>query len=116
MQLSAIVITKNEEKMIGDCLRSLQFADEIVVVDNGNTDRTNQIARSLHSQVIASKGGDYSAVRNDGQKFAKGEWLLFVDADERVPDDLAIQIKKTISSPSSHSAYALPRKNFYLGK
>jgi glycosyltransferase involved in cell wall biosynthesis len=114
--LSAIVITKNEQAMIGDCLASLNFADEIIVVDNGNTDATNSIAKSHAAKIINSIGTDYSAVRNDGLAAASGDWILFVDADERVTPDLSQEILQLISSRSSVAAYQIPRKNFYLGQ
>ena len=82
--LSTIIITKNEEKMIEDCLISLKFEGEIIVMDTGNTDRTNEIAASHKAKIIKSAGKDYSQFRNDGLKAAKSSWILYVDADERV--------------------------------
>jgi (heptosyl)LPS beta-1,4-glucosyltransferase len=115
--LSAIVITLNEEKMLGDCLKSLQFADEIIVVDTGNTDRTNDIARKFKAKIAKYSGPrDYSAYRNRAITVAKGDWLLYVDADERVTSELAAEIKQVISHPGQVTAYAIPRKNIYLGK
>ncbi len=103
--------------MIGDCLASLKFADELIVVDTGNTDRTNVIAKKYRAKIIAYAGPrDYSAFRNTGHRAASGDWILHIDADERVPVGLADEIKSVIASPSSLSVYALPRKNIYLGK
>lgn len=114
MKLSAIVITKNEEKMIGDCLKSLAFADEIIVVDTGNTDQTNAIAKSHGAKIVTSSGDDYSKFRNDGLKHAVGDWILFVDADERVTPELNAEILTVIHHEPA--VYQIPRTNFYLGK
>ncbi len=110
--LSAIIITKNEELMIEDCLKSVSFADELIVVDTGNTDRTNEIASKFNSKIIRSHGTNYSAWRNDGLSNSTGDWILFVDADERVSRELAQEIQK-VRTPGS---YLIPRKNNYLGK
>lgn len=114
--LSAIIITKDEEQMIGDCLLSVKFADEIIVVDTGNTDRTNEIATSHKAKIVKSVGKDYSQFRNDGLKAAKGDWILYVDADERVTPLLKKEIGQIISSSEAKSTYAIPRQNIYLGK
>lgn len=114
--LTAIVIAKNEQSMIKDCLWSLNFADELIVVDNASTDTTAEIARKFGAKVIKSQGADYSQVRNDGIKAAKGSWILFVDADERVSPELQQEISQIITSSNSASAYDLPRRNFYLGR
>jgi len=117
MKLSAIIITKNEEQMIGDCLRSLQFADEIIVVDTGNTDKTNQIAKQYKAKIVEYSGPrDYSAFRNTVTPHARGEWLLYIDADERVPVELQAEIQRKIIQSGSTVAYDIPRKNIYLGK
>jgi (heptosyl)LPS beta-1,4-glucosyltransferase len=108
--ISAIVITKNEEKMISDCLRSLEFVDEKIVVDTGNTDNTNNIARSFGARVIKSDGDDYSKFRNDGFLSASHDWILFVDADERVTPELAEHLKN-IKEPG---VFQIPRQNYYL--
>lgn len=113
--LTSIVITKNEEQMIGDCLLSLKFSDEIIVVDTGNTDKTNEIATSHKAKIVKSGGKDYSQFRNAGLKAAKGDWVLYVDADERVTPLLRSEIAKKLKSGTA-SAYAIPRQNIYLGK
>ncbi len=114
--LSAVVITKNEEQMIGDCLLSLKFCNEIIVVDTGNTDATDTIAKKHQAQIIKSVGRDYSQFRNDGLSVVRGDWVLYVDADERVTPLLKKEIVQTIYSPEVKSAYAISRQNIYLGK
>lgn len=113
---SAIIITLNEETMIGDCLLSVKFADEIIVVDSGNTDQTNKIAKEYGARIIKSDSGSgYDQYRNDGLKAAKSDWILYVDADERVTPLLKQEIEQIISSDNQYSAYEIPRRNFYLG-
>ena len=102
--------------MIGDCLISLKFEGEIIVMDTGNTDRTNEIAASHKAKIIKSAGKDYSQFRNDGLKAAKSSWILYVDADERVTPLLKKEIEYIISSDKTKSAYAIPRQNIFLGK
>lgn len=115
--LTVIIIAKNEAEMIPDCLSSVAFADEVLVVDSGSTDTTVEIAKKHKAKVIHSSGTNYSAWRNDGIKAAKGDWLLFVDADERVTPELAQELSDQCLVPSAqHSAYLIPRKNNYLGK
>lgn len=117
VKLSAIVITKNEEQMIRDCLLSLAFADEVVVVDTGNSDHTNAISAELGARIITSSGTDYSQYRNAGLAAAKGEWLLYVDADERVTPLLRTEIQDILAQPREKTgAYALARNNIFLGK
>lgn len=113
--LSGIVITKNEEQMITDCLISLKFCDEIIVVDTGNTDQTNQISQKHKAKIVKSSGTDYSKFRNDGLVAAKGDWVLYVDADERVTPLLRSEIEKKIKLDAV-SAYAILRQNIFLGK
>jgi (heptosyl)LPS beta-1,4-glucosyltransferase len=115
-KLTAIIITKNEEQMIRDCLISVTFADEIIVVDTGNTDFTNKIAGEYQGKIVTSLGLDYAQFRNDGLKKAASEWVLYVDADERVTPLLREEIKKVINYKNSAAAYAIPRQNMFLGK
>lgn len=111
--LTTIIITKNEEEMIGDCLISVKdLADEIIVVDTGSTDKTNEVAKSFGARIVRSKGKNYSDYRNTGLKAAQGDWILYVDADERVTPQLRLEIK-SLKTPG---VYEIPRKNIYLGK
>jgi glycosyltransferase involved in cell wall biosynthesis len=114
--LSAIVITRNEEQMIADCLETLDFSDEIILVDTGNTDNTNLIAKKFKAKIISCTGANYSDFRNSGKEAASGDWLLYLDADERVSPKLKSEIISIISDPGESSVFAIPRKNIYLGK
>lgn len=113
-KLTAIIIAKNEEDMIADCIDSVSFADEIVIVDSGSKDKTREIAKRMAAKVYDIDTDDFSAMRNFGRQKATGEWILYVDADERV----SVELKKNILSLISHQSYVvykLKRKNFYFG-
>ena len=118
MKLSVIVITKDEEKLIKDCLESVrELADEIIVLDTGSTDRTIEIAKEKKAKIFSYKGEEmnFSAWRNEALKKAIGDWVFYLDADERVTKDLKEEIEKTIEE-EKFNAYAIPRQNYYLGK
>lgn len=115
-KISGIVITKNEEEMIGEALDSLSFCDEIIVIDNGSTDTTREIAEEKRARIFEIQTNDFSELRNFGLSKAEYDWILYLDADERVNDELKDSIVKTISENSEHPAFFLKRKNYYFGK
>lgn len=95
--ISAVVLTKNEEKNIVDCIESLSFCDEIIVIDDNSNDRTVELAKRTGAKVFTKDlNNNFSSQRNFGLDKAKGEWVLFVDADERVSPELAKEIKEII--------------------
>lgn len=115
-QLSVIIIARNEENLIVDCIESVKFADEIIVIDNASTDRTKEVAEHFGARVINFKSDDFSILRSVGLRTAKTKWVLYIDADERVSQEL----KKSILSQMSLSrvppaAFFIQRKNFYFG-
>jgi glycosyltransferase involved in cell wall biosynthesis len=115
-QLSAIVITLNEEDSILRCLRSLSFADELIVVDSGSTDRTLEIARSCGATVLTTKDWPgFGPQKNRALEAATGDWVLSLDADEWVGPQLAAEILRTIASPDAASGYNLPRRSRFCG-
>lgn len=116
--ISCIVLAKNEEARIASCLAALSWGFEKIVVDNGSTDKTAEIAGKMGARVISMKDGDFSALRNAGMQAATGTWILYVDADEVVPAGLAAEIQETVSSfnPSKPVAYEVTRENHYLGR
>lgn len=116
MNLSAIVITKNAAAKITGCLSSLKFTDEIIVVDSGSTDKTKELAVKSGAKFYEVENIGYSHSRNTGAEKAKGEWLLYIDADEQVTNKLSLEILSIIHHPSSiiHS-YKIYRKNIILG-
>lgn len=117
ISISGIVITKNAEEIIADCLDSLSFCDEIIVVDDISEDRTREIVEKMGAKVVKYSSDDFSDMRNMGMKKAMGEWLLYVDADERITKELASSIKYQVLSivNNNFSAFRVKRKNFYFG-
>ncbi|KKQ43495.1 MAG: glycosyltransferase [Microgenomates group bacterium GW2011_GWC1_37_8] len=120
IKISVIIIAKNEEEKIGGCLKSVEWVDEVIVINNESTDRTEEIAKKYGARVINYENGTYSSRKNKGAKEAKGKWLLYIDADERVTPDLRKEINSLItnyeSQTTEYSAYAIPRRNIILGK
>lgn len=115
INLSVLIIAKNEEKMIPDCLSSATWADEVVVVDTGSVDKTKEVAKKHGAKVFEyTKGKNYSQWREYAITKAKNDWILFVDADERVTPGLKEEILKILEKPD-FSAYAIPRRNVFLG-
>lgn len=117
--VSALVITVNEERNIRDCLASLAFADEIVVVDSGSTDGTAAIARrEFGAAVFVNPWPGYGAQKNFGLDRATGDWVLIVDADERVTEELRTEIQRVLSGGAGRGvqAFRIPRKNFQYGR
>lgn len=114
-KISAIILSKDSEELILDCLKSVRFCDEILVVDAGSKDQTLEIAQKNGAKIINSEPNDYAHSRNLGLKNSTSEWILYIDTDERVTPNLAKNIKKAISSSTAIAAYRLKRKNFYFG-
>jgi len=97
IKLSVVIITRNEEKNIKDCLETLKWCDEVIVVDDKSEDKTSQIAKEMGAKVFTCLlNDDFAAQRNFGLKKARNKWVLFVDADERVTSKLASEIRQTI--------------------
>jgi hypothetical protein len=115
-QLSAIVITKNEAANIGDCLDSLAFCDERIVVDCGSTDATVEIARGKGARVEFHEWSGDGPQRNFALSLATGNWVLNLDADERVPPALAAEIKTAVAAGGGADAYEFPRLNSFCGQ
>ncbi len=115
--ISAIVLTKNEERQIEICLKSVKFADEIIVIDNESTDQTLAIAKKYTNKIYKQPFTNFSKLRNFGKEKAKNTWVLYVDADEEVTEELSKEIHSVIlGSENNIAAYFITRRNFYLGK
>lgn len=115
-KISAIIIAKNEEKLIKECMESVAFCDEILVVDGGSEDKTNDIAKNMGAKIIKEPFSDFATARNIGLQKATGEWVFYIDADERVTKELQKSIEDIVASASvEHAAYKVHRKNFFLG-
>lgn len=113
--LSIIVISKNEEGRIKACLESVKWADEIIILDNGSKDETLEIAKKYTERVFEYSDLDFASIRNKAMEKAKGEWVMYVDCDERVLLPLKEEIRNLIKS-NQYSAYAVSRKNVILGQ
>ena len=115
IKLSAAVITKNEEDKIGDCIDSLSFCDEIVVVDSGSTDATVKIAESKGARVISHEWEGHVGQKNFALDQTKGTWVLSLDADERVSAKLKDEITAQLANPVA-DGFAIPRLVFYINR
>lgn len=117
MSLSVVVITKNEEAVIARCLESVAWADEIIVVDSGSTDRTLDICRSLNARVNSTLDWPGPGPqRNRGIDLAQSDWVLALDADEWVTPELRAEIERTVQTPGDKVALRLPRLSSYCGR
>lgn len=115
MKLSVVILTRNEEARIEKCIRSLSFAYEIIVIDDKSTDITVKIAKQLGAQVFIHEKKNFTDQRNFGLSKTRGEWILYLDADEVVSEELAQDIQNAFANVA-YAAYAIPRQNYYLGK
>lgn len=120
--LSVIIIAGNEEQMIVDCLKSCNFANEIILVDSNSTDKTIQLAKKTIFKIIVKSLKDiskcnFSYWRNQGYKLSTSQWILYLDADERISVDLKKEILSIINRPNNkYTNYDIPRANYFLGK
>lgn len=117
-KISALLIVFNEEKNIEEALKSVEFADEIIVLDSFSTDKTIEIIKSKFPQVklYQNKFEDFTKQRNMCISYAKNDWILFLDADERITQELKSEILKEIKKPITQKAYFFKRKFFFMGE
>ena len=114
-KLSVIIPTLNEEDYIEDALKSVSFADEIIIIDSLSSDRTVEIARRYHTKIIERAFDNFSNQRNHAIEQATGDWILFVDADERVPYALQQEILKVLEAPK-FDGYKISFPHFYMNR
>lgn len=112
--LSIIIAAKNEAHNIGDCVRSAAFADEVIVLDSGSTDATADTARAAGAKVIATDWPGYGPQQSRGIHLAKSDWVLSLDADERISPALQSEILQAIANPRA-DGYRLPRLSSLCG-
>lgn len=115
--LSAIVITGNEERNMRDCLESIRWVDEIVVVDSASIDRTVEIAREYTQKVFIKQWQGYAAAKSFALQQCTSDWVIWLDADERVTKELAQEIQVTLGQEVvPYNGFEFPRKAFFLGR
>lgn len=115
--ISAIILAKNEEQNIIDCIQSVKFCDEIIVIDDNSTDTTASLAKKSGAKVITHPlTNDFSKQRNFGLTLATHEWVLFIDADERVSNDLGEEIQSVTQKHAAISGYYMKRIDSMWGK
>ncbi|MGB9664624.1 MAG: glycosyltransferase family 2 protein [Ignavibacteria bacterium] len=118
-KLSVIIITKNEEKNLVDCLESVKWADEIIIVDAFSSDSTVEIAKKYTSKVFQKEWIGFADQKNYALNLASNEWILSLDADERVSESLKTKLVNLLSDLSElneFSGYRIKRDNYFLGK
>ncbi len=116
MRLSVTIIALNQEANIGPCLASVGFADEIVVVDTGSTDRTVELARTYGARVLAAAWQGFARTKNFALDQAQGDWIFSLDTDERVPAALQAEILAVVRADGPLEGYRVPRKNYFGGR
>jgi len=115
-QLSCIIITYNESRNIRRCLESVSWADEIIVVDSYSTDETKKIASEFTSRIFDLSWEGFGPAKRYAAKQVTGDWILSVDADEQVSENLREEIQKIIKSGDSLDGYFIPRRSYFLGR
>lgn len=116
MKISVTIITRNEEDRLAEALASVSWADEVVVVDAESTDRTVEIARQYTDRVIIHPWPGYAAQKNFADDQASHEWILSMDADERVSPELRRSIEQLKREGPQYDGYRIPRRAWYLGR
>jgi glycosyltransferase involved in cell wall biosynthesis len=108
--LSVAIITRNEEANLGRTLGSVAWADEIVVVDSGSDDRTEEIARNFRSRFFLEEWKGFAAQKNSALEKCSCDWVLSLDADEVLSDELAKEVWELLENDPPFDGYALPRR------
>jgi glycosyltransferase involved in cell wall biosynthesis len=116
VKISAIIITRNEEKNIEDAIRSVSWADEILVVDSESTDRTRELAGSLGARVLVNSWPGFSLQKQFAVDHATNDWILSLDADERVTDALQTEIERIRDNGTTADGFRVPRLSYYMNR
>lgn len=117
INLSVIIITYNEENNIQECLESVNWCSEIIIIDSNSTDKTCEIASKFTNNIYKTENLSYGEKRNIGIEKASNDWILWLDADERIPRNLADEIIKVIHSDNlKHFVYLINRKSYFINK
>ena len=114
--ISAVILAKNEEVNIKRVINSVKWCDEVLIIDDGSIDKTVEIAKKMGTKIYPHLlNGDFAAQRNYGIEKARGEWVLFVDADEEVNINLAEEIRSAISKVE-YDGYLIKRQDYFGGR
>jgi glycosyltransferase involved in cell wall biosynthesis len=116
VKLSVYVLAYNEENKIADTLKSVDWADELVVIDSFSTDRTVEISKELGAKVVQVNFEGFGKLRLAGIKHTSHDWIFSIDSDERCTPEAKEEIIDTINQESSKDAYFMPRRNIFMGK
>ena len=115
-KLSVTIITKNEERNLAGALESVAWADEVIVIDAESTDQTVSIARRFTTHVLVRQWNGYIEQKNYAAGAATHDWILSLDADERIGSRLAAEIRALLTSDPPANGYRIPRVTWYLGR
>ncbi|MDZ7860058.1 MAG: glycosyltransferase family 2 protein [Candidatus Krumholzibacteriota bacterium] len=115
-KLSVVIITKNEERNIRRCLESVRWADEIVVIDSGSTDKTLSICREYGCRVVETEWLGFGRTRQLAVEKASNDWILSIDSDEEVSSELAERIREILSEKIDKCGFKFKRITFYIGR
>lgn len=116
LAISVTIIARDEADRIADAIRSVDFADEVVVLDSGSRDETVSISRSLGAKVVETDWPGYVAQKNRALDQVRHEWVLSIDADERVSPELAESIRRVLSDGPQPDGFSVSRRQWYLGR
>lgn len=114
VKISGLVLTHNSEATLEECLESLQWVDEIVLIDDDSIDQTREIAKKYNAHILIRKLDDFSSQRNFGLEKCTNEWVLVLDSDERISVELKKEIEFILSRPCIESGFQIPRKNLFM--
>ena len=115
-KLSVYILTYNEEAKIGTAIKSVSWADEVVVVDSESTDATVLIAKALGARVVNVPFEGFGKLRNAAIESCSHEWIFSLDADERCTPEAASEIRQILNAPAPADAYYVPRRNWFMGR
>ena len=116
-RLSVVMIAKNAADLLPDCLASVAWADEIVILDSGSTDNTADVARAAGAKVFTDTDWQgYGIQRQRAQSYATGDYVLMIDTDERVTPELRQAIQTVLAAPQPGAVYSIARRNYFLGR
>ena len=116
VKLSVYILAFNEEAKIADCVKSVTWADEVVVIDSHSTDKTAEIAERLGAKVVQVDFEGFGGIRVAGITHTRHDWILSIDSDERCTPNARQEILEIINSEDAKDAYYIPRRNIFMGK